>query len=125
MRRISSSVIFCTSSRARFIVFADLFVFGKLLQRVIAIAAYVADRGAMLFENLVEVLHDVAAALFGHGRNRNANDLAVRDWIEAEIGSLDGLLDLLENRRIPGLDENSLGSGAPTCAIWLMGVMVP
>src|SRR5271154_844904 len=49
-------------------VLADLLVLGELLEGVIAVAANVADRGAVLFEHFVEVLADIAAALLGHGR---------------------------------------------------------
>ena len=76
-------------------VLADLLFFGEFLEGVVAVAADVADRGAVLFEDLVQVLADVAAALLGHGRNGDAHDLAVGMRIEAEIGGLDGLFDLL------------------------------
>ena len=65
----------------------------------------------MLFEHLVEVLADIAAALLGHGRNGDAQDLAVGDGIEAEIGDADGLFDFLEDGGVPGRNEDHLRLG--------------
>ncbi len=52
MRRISSSVIFCDFFQgALLFVFADLLFFGELFQRIVAVAADIADCGAVLFED--------------------------------------------------------------------------
>ena len=56
-------------------------------------------------------LHDVAAALLGHGRHGHADDLAVGLGIEAEIGGLNRLFNLLEDGRVPGRDEDQLRLG--------------
>ena len=112
MRRISSSVIFCTSSRARFssssLIFFSLASFLRASlpsRRTLRTAVRCSSR------TLLRCLHHVAAALLGHGRNGNADDLAVGDGIEAEIGGLDGLLNLLEDGGVPGRDEDELRLG--------------
>ena len=93
---------------ALLVVFADLLFFGELLEGVVAVATNVANSGAVLFEDAVEVFDDVAAAFFGHGRNGNAEELAIRDRIEAEIGSLNRFFNLFDDRGIVGLDEDGL-----------------
>jgi len=40
--------------------------------------------------------------------NGNANDLAIRLRIEAEIGGLDGLFDVFQDGRVPGRDHDQL-----------------
>ncbi len=73
------------------------FSLASFLMRVIAVAADVANGGAVVFQNSLEMLHHIAAAFLGHRRNRHANELSVREGIETEIGRLDGLFDLLED----------------------------
>ena len=75
-------------------VFGDLFVFRRFLDKVVAVAADVADGSAVIFEDSIEVLDDFATAIFGHRRDGNANDLAVVTGIEAQVGGAERLFDL-------------------------------
>jgi len=93
---------------ALLLVLANLFFFGHLLEGFVAVAADVADGGAVLLEVAVDVLADLSAALLGHGRDGDAENLAVGDGIEAEIGDADGLLDFLEDVGIIGRDDDEL-----------------
>ena len=47
----------------------------------------------MLFENPVQVLDHILAALFGERRHGHAHKFAVVHRVEAEVGAADGLLD--------------------------------
>src|SRR5260370_12313370 len=62
---------------AFFFVFSDLLVLQRFLNGIVAVAADVADGGAMLLEDFVQMLHHFPAALFGQSWDRNANDLSV------------------------------------------------
>src|ERR1035437_8510714 len=68
--------------RALLLVLADLLFLGHLLEGVVAVAADVADGGAMLLELAVDVLAGIAAALLGHGGDGDAEDLAVGGGVE-------------------------------------------
>src|SRR5258708_28107866 len=59
------------------LVFADLFILHRLLDGLVAVAADIADCGAVIFEDLMKLLHHVFAALFGQRGNRDADGLAV------------------------------------------------
>src|SRR3569833_2121103 len=78
-------------------VFADLLFFGEFLKRIVAVAANVADRGAVLFKYAIKMFHDIPAALLGHGRDGNADEFAIRERVEAEIGGLNSFFDLLDD----------------------------
>ena len=53
----------------------------------------------------------IAAALLGHGRDGHADHLAVGLGIEAEVGGLQGLFDVLDDGGVPGRDEDLLRLG--------------
>src|ERR1700689_4204757 len=57
--------------RALLVVFADLLLLLKLLDGVFDVAPHAANRGAMIFEHLVNVLGKILAAVFGEWWNRN------------------------------------------------------
>jgi len=48
-----------------------------LLDAFLDVAPDVAHGGAMILQHLVQMLHDLLAAVFGERRNRNAHYLAV------------------------------------------------
>src|SRR5208283_4635917 len=58
------------------VVFGNFLVLNRLLDGLVAVAADVANRGAMLFENPVQVLDHVLAALFGERRHGHPHHLA-------------------------------------------------
>ena len=75
---IQWSVSFCISSSALLlVVFADLLVLEQFLENLVGVAADVADSRAMVFQDFVQVLHHILAALFGERRDGHANQLAV------------------------------------------------
>ena len=65
----------------------------------------------MIFEHLVQVLADLAPPLLGHGRNRHAQQLAVRNGVEAQIGGAHRLFNLLQDGGVPGCNQNQLRLG--------------
>src|SRR6266849_835565 len=66
----------------------------------------------MLFEDFVDVLGELFSAVFGEGRNRNANKTAVIGWIQAEIRSANRFFDWSNERNIVGLDSNESRVGS-------------
>src|ERR1700688_3577378 len=72
--------------RALLVVLADFLFLLEFLDGLFNVAAHAANRGAMIFEHLVNVLREILAAIFGERRDRNANDFAVVRGIQAEIG---------------------------------------
>jgi len=97
---------------ALLLVFGDFFVFGGFLDEVVAVAADVADGGAVIFEDAVEVLDDFLAAILGHGRDGDADDLAVVVGIEAEVGGAERLFDFGDEACVPGRDDDEVGVGS-------------
>src|ERR1035438_194252 len=79
--------------RALLVVFGDLLVLHRLLDRIVAVAAYVADGSAVLFQNPVQMLDHFLAALFGKRGYGHADQFAVVHRIEAQIAAPDGLFD--------------------------------
>src|SRR6185437_1885250 len=71
------------------VVFRDLLVFHGLLDCVIAVAAHITDCRAVVLEDLMQMLHHIAATLFGEWRDGNTDHLAVVLWIQAEPGPSD------------------------------------
>src|ERR1700734_4572723 len=53
-------------------VFGNLFIFGGFFDEIVAVAADVADGGAVIFEDAVEVFDDFLATILGHGRDGDA-----------------------------------------------------
>ena len=65
----------------------------------------------MVFEHAGEVLDGFFAAVFGHGRDGDADDFAVVHGVEALAGGADGLFDGADQGILPGLDEDELRLG--------------
>ena len=63
----------------------------------------------MLFEDTVQVLDHVFAALFGERGHGDAHNFPVIHWIEAQIGSTNGFFDACQRGRIERLDGDHLG----------------
>src|SRR6185437_6860170 len=93
------------------IVFRDLLVLERLLDKLVSVAADVADGSAVLFQDFVQMLDHVAAALLGQGRDGHANDLAVVHGIEPEVTRPDGLFDVAQRTGIKRLHGDELGLG--------------
>ena len=73
------------------------------------------------------MLADVAAALLGHGRDGYTQHLAVGDGIEAQVGCAHGLVNFLQDRRVPGRDQDQLRLGRRNLrqlADWGVGAVV-
>ena len=80
---------------------------------------------AVVLGELADVLHEVLAPLLGERGDRDADDLAVVQRVEAEVGRLDRLLDLADDALVVRLDDEQAASGAETCATWFSGVFAP
>src|SRR6266481_3248330 len=92
--------------RAALFVFGDDLVFEEFLDRLVAVAADVADRHAMVLGYSVELLHQLLAALFVERRNRDADQLAIVGGIEAEISRADGFFNGPDLGDVPRLDRD-------------------
>src|SRR6478735_74153 len=64
-----------------------------LLQRLARMRARVPNGNLPFLGELVNYFHELLPALLVHGRQRHANDGALRRWIEPEIRLADRLLD--------------------------------
>jgi len=95
MRRISPSVIFCTSSRARFSSSSLIFCPWRVSSGRRCRRGGHCGLRAVLLEDFIQVLADVAAALLVMGGTGMRMSLP-SDWDEAEIGGLDGLFDFFK-----------------------------
>src|SRR5438128_8519286 len=73
---------------------------------VVAVAADVADRGAMFFEDSMNVLGECLTALFRQGRDWNADKPSVVGRIQTKVGCPNGFLDRTDERDIIGLDRD-------------------
>jgi hypothetical protein len=82
-----------------------------LLHGLKRVAADVANVHAALFGEAVGGLDEFLPALAAHFRQRDADHLAVGDWVESEVGLLDALDDRLDQAGVPrlDLDEPSVG----------------
>ena len=92
-------------------VLADLVVLLKLLEKVEAIAADVAHRDARGLGVFVRDLHDFPPPLFVEFRDSQLEDLSLARWGQAEIGGGNRLLDRVDHRSIP--DLNNEAAAAP------------
>src|SRR5260370_134205 len=92
--------------RAALFVFGDGLVFEEFLDRLVAVAADVADRHAMVLGYSVELFHQLLAALFVEGRNRDADQLAIVGGVQAEISRADGFFNGPNLRHYPPLDPD-------------------
>ena len=75
------------------LVFTDQFIFEQLFALIVGVAADITKRNAVIFGDMMELLHEFAAALLGKLRDGHADDLAVVAGVEAEIGVADCFLD--------------------------------
>ena len=69
------------------------FVLEHLLQPVVGVATNVANRGAMIFGDVVNLLGELSAAFFGEWGNGNAHEFAVVRRIQTEIGGANCFLN--------------------------------
>src|SRR6185437_1541375 len=79
--------------RRLYFVLGDLV---QLLELFAAVGACVPNTDATVLGELVHDLDELLATLLVHGRQRHADDAALRARIEAEVGLADRLLDRLE-----------------------------
>ena len=74
---------------ARALVFGDLFAVFQLFEHVHRLAADVAHGDLRLFGQRLDLLGDVAAALFGEVGEDEADDFAVVGGVEPDVRTLD------------------------------------
>ena len=92
-------------------VFANDLVFEELLQVFVGIAADVAQSDAALFGDMVELLGEFAAAVFGERWNGDADEFAIVGRIEAEIRDADAFFNGADDGGIPRLNGDHRGFG--------------
>src|SRR5207237_1570182 len=80
-------------------------------QLVLGVMAERADLHPALLHLLVELLHQVLAALLGQCRDVEADERAVVVGGEPKVAADDRLLDGLEEALVPGLDDDELRFG--------------
>jgi hypothetical protein len=76
----------------------------ELLQVVNRVAAHVAHGDPPLLRHVAHDLDELLAALLGELRDREADQLAVVGWGQAQVGLLDRALDGRDRVRVEGLD---------------------
>src|SRR5262249_20533985 len=79
---------------------------------LVAITADIANGGAVLLQNLVDVFRELLAAFLGQSGNGNSDDAAVVRWIESQIRSADGFLDRTDERNVIRLNSDERGVGS-------------
>src|SRR5439155_25131382 len=82
-------------------IFRNRFVLEHLLQFVILVPAYVADRGAMFLRDIVDLSGELLPSFFGQRWNGNAHELAIVRRIQAKVGGANWLLDVAPLPWIP------------------------
>src|SRR5207248_4182325 len=82
-----------------------------LLEHLVGVAARVADGDARVLGHALDDLGQLAAALFGQGRNRNAHDFAVAVGVDAELAIADRFLDRRDQPLLPRLDDDEARVG--------------
>ena len=82
-------------------------------------------RIATFLRDATHDLHEVLAPLLGESRDRQPHELAVVRRRQAEVGLLDGALDVLDRAWIERLDDEQPRLGAEIDARLLSGVGVP
>ena len=87
------------------IVFGDLGILLQLLDIVHSITADVADGNLAVFAVLLDLLDQFLTTFLGQHGEHKANDSAVVLGVDAQIGNLNRLLDLLEQRAVPRLNN--------------------
>lgn len=76
----------------------------QLLELIVGVAAHVAHGDLGVFAVLAGDLDQLLAAFFGQRRNGDADNLAVIDRSEAEVGLQNGLFHSGECAAVPGLN---------------------
>src|SRR5437868_5832107 len=61
---------------------------------------------------LMDLLHQLLAAILRQLGQHEADDLAVIGWIDAQVRLLDGFLDRTEHAAVPRLDQHHAGIGS-------------
>src|ERR1700735_2887437 len=72
------------------LVFGDLLVLEQRLDGLVAVAANVAQRHAMVLGDAVQALDELLAALLGEGRDGKPDQLAIVGRIQAQVGDANG-----------------------------------
>ena len=96
-------ILFCICQ----LVLGDLRLLLCCLPLINGIAANVADGNLGCFAFLGYLLDELLTALLGQRREAQTNQLAIVLRVDAQLGSLDCLDNLLEQRCIPRLDRKS------------------
>src|SRR5205823_13840241 len=91
---------------AAFVFLRDATVFFGFAQVIQRITPTVAHRDTRLFSAVVDLLHQLFAAVLRELWKHQANDLAVIGWIDAQIGFLNSLFDWPEHAAVPWLDQH-------------------
>ena len=95
------SVIFCKSSSPLLRSSSEInFSFSKSRISLCKIAADIADGNTQTLEPRMNLLGQIMTAILGERGQVEMNDLAVAIGVQAQVGGLDGPLDLLEGRRV-------------------------
>ena len=89
------------------------FVFGQFgfFDRFHDVAADIAHVDAAFFGEAVGVFNEFEAAFLAHVGERNADDFAVGDRVEAEVGFLDAADDVFDDAGVPRLNLDEAGVG--------------
>ena len=87
------------------IVLGYLAVLLHLLELIHAVSADRADGDLAILGKLLDILDYLAALILSQRREGQSDNLAVILRVDAEIGGLDSLLDLLEQAAVPRLDD--------------------
>src|SRR6478672_1366773 len=95
-----------TLLRTGYVVLADLAVLLELLERLLGVAADVADRHAAVLGLGLGHLDVVLAALLGQLRQRHADGLAVVGGVHAQVRVPDRLLDGGQRAHVVGRDDD-------------------
>src|SRR5207247_9897849 len=86
-----------------FVVFRNGLAFEKALQFVVCVMPDLAHRDPVLFRDVPDRSRNRLPPFLRRGGERQANDLAVIRRGQSEIGSLNGLFNVRNRGRIPGL----------------------
>ena len=93
------------------VVLGDLRVLLELLDIVHGVAADIADGHLGVLAVLAHLLGQFLTAFLRELGEDQSDDSAVVLGVNAQIGGLDGLFDLLQKAAVPGLDDQRAGVG--------------